>query len=132
MNISAASVMSVKPAEVVSILKSETNLQEFALNKIKSDNAEEKNKIETKDDGSSISVEDAEEISESLWEHMNFLKIKLNFSVDDGTGRIIIKVIDKETDELLKQIPPESLLAIQEKMMDFRENSSGILVDETV
>lgn len=132
MNISAASVMSIKPAEVVSILKSETNLQEFALNKIKSDNAEEKNKIETKDDGSSISVEDAEEISESLWEHMNFLKIKLNFSVDDGTGRIIIKVIDKETDELLKQIPPESLLAIQEKMMDFRENSSGILVDETV
>lgn len=36
----------------------------------------------------------------------------LNFSVDKGSGRIIVKVVDQETGEVIRQIPAEETLAI--------------------
>jgi len=34
------------------------------------------------------------------------------FSVDDDTGRTIVRVVDRETDELIRQIPSEEVLNI--------------------
>ncbi|MBI5862704.1 MAG: flagellar protein FlaG [Rhodocyclales bacterium] len=36
----------------------------------------------------------------------------LEFSVDDATKRVIVKVVDTETGELIRQIPSEETLAI--------------------
>ncbi|MGV6852834.1 MAG: flagellar protein FlaG [bacterium] len=36
----------------------------------------------------------------------------LNFSVDDGSGKTIISVVDKTTDELIRQIPSEEALRV--------------------
>ncbi|ODT84324.1 MAG: hypothetical protein ABS69_03680 [Nitrosomonadales bacterium SCN 54-20] len=40
----------------------------------------------------------------------------LEFSVDDETNRIIVKVVDNETRELVKQIPMEEMLALAKAM----------------
>jgi flagellar protein FlaG len=34
----------------------------------------------------------------------------LRFSVDDDSGRTVIRVVDPETDEVIRQIPPEEVL----------------------
>jgi flagellar protein FlaG len=41
---------------------------------------------------------------------------RISFSVDEDLGMIIIKVIDAETEEVVRQIPPEELLRIAESL----------------
>lgn len=36
----------------------------------------------------------------------------LRFSMDDDSGRTIVRVIDTETDEVIRQIPSEEMLAL--------------------
>lgn len=37
-------------------------------------------------------------------------QLNVNFSVDDNTGKTVIKMIDASTKELIKQIPPKEIL----------------------
>ncbi|MDX1250734.1 MAG: flagellar protein FlaG [Gammaproteobacteria bacterium] len=48
----------------------------------------------------------------------------LQFSVDDDSGRIVVKVIDKETREVIRQIPSEEALQLAKRM----EQSNGMLL----
>ncbi|MDM8537831.1 flagellar protein FlaG [Desulfobacterales bacterium HSG17] len=74
---------------------------------------------------SKISKEDVEQMVEVLKDLTDTLQTKLNFSVDEGTNNIVVKVIDKDTDKVIRQIPPEELLKLQEKMQDL----TGFLLD---
>jgi len=40
------------------------------------------------------------------------LTSRLQFSVDKETGRTVVKVIDQETEEVIRQIPPKEMLEI--------------------
>lgn len=44
------------------------------------------------------------------------LNTRLTFQVDESTGRLIVKVIDSETGEVRRQIPPEEMVRLVEKM----------------
>ncbi|NMF99666.1 flagellar protein FlaG [Aromatoleum toluolicum] len=48
----------------------------------------------------------------------------LRFSIDDDTGRTVVKIIDSSTDEVIKQIPSEEVLAIAKALDKLR----GLLV----
>lgn len=37
---------------------------------------------------------------------------RLHFSVDEETGKTVVKVIDQDTDEVIRQIPPKEMLEI--------------------
>lgn len=54
------------------------------------------------------------------------LNRSIRFSVDEGSGRTVIRVIDRETDELIRQIPPEDFLAIAESL---REQGRGLIIE---
>ena len=54
--------------------------------------------------------------------------VGLKFSVHDATDKTIIRVIDKETDDLIMEIPPEEFLDLAAKM----EEMIGILFDKKV
>ncbi|MCS4309449.1 flagellar protein FlaG [Rheinheimera pacifica] len=59
----------------------------------------------------------------------------LNFSIDEASGRSVIKVIDYETDELIKQIPSEELLKVAQDIKRLQEEmgqSIGLLIDNKV
>lgn len=51
-----------------------------------------------------------------LNDHVQNLQRKLSFSVSAETGRTIIKVYDAETDELIRQIPPEETIKLAESI----------------
>lgn len=44
--------------------------------------------------------------------------ISLSFEVDKTTGRTVIKIMDKETDKVLRQLPPEELLELAASLDD--------------
>lgn len=51
---------------------------------------------------------------------------RFEFKVHERTGRIMVKLIDNDTDEVLKEIPPEKILDLVASIWDM----VGILVDE--
>jgi len=53
---------------------------------------------------------------------------KLQFVVDHGSNQVIIKVIDKETDKVIKEIPPEELQRLHSNLKE----AIGLLFDEMV
>jgi flagellar protein FlaG len=50
----------------------------------------------------------------------------LQFSIDEETGRTVIKVMDASTQEVIRQIPSEELLAITRSLDSF----SGLFVKQ--
>jgi flagellar protein FlaG len=79
-------------------------------------------------DKSSVSKKDVHDMVEALKDLTETLKTTLNFSVDDRTNNIIVKIVDKDTDKVIRQIPPEDLLTLQEKMQDL----TGFLLSDNI
>jgi len=53
---------------------------------------------------------------------------KLQFVVDHSSNEVIIKVIDKETDKVIKELPPEELQRLHSNLKE----AIGLLFDEKV
>ena len=51
---------------------------------------------------------------------------RVAFSIDRDTGRAIIKVINNETNEVIRQIPPEEMLRLIKRM----DKILGMLIDK--
>lgn len=51
---------------------------------------------------------------------------EFEFSIHDKTKAIMVKVINKETKEVVREIPPEKILDMISKLMEL----SGVFVDE--
>lgn len=50
----------------------------------------------------------------------------LLFSIDEDTGRTLVKVVDSTTDEVIRQIPSEELLAISKAL----DRLQGLLIQQ--
>lgn len=44
----------------------------------------------------------------------------LDFSVDDSTGQVVVKVIDGSSGDVIRQIPSEEILRLSERLADMR------------
>lgn len=53
-------------------------------------------------------------------------KTRCEYSYDEPTKRVSIKVYDKETDELIREVPPEKSLEMLQRMWEL----AGLIVDE--
>ena len=51
---------------------------------------------------------------------------KFEFSINEETNDVIIRVINKETDEVIREIPSEKILDMVAKMMEL----AGLFIDE--
>lgn len=60
--------------------------------------------------------------------YMQNMNRSLQFSVDDQSGDTVIRVIDSETDELIRQIPAEELLVVRSSLEEYR----GMLLEMRV
>ena len=48
------------------------------------------------------------------------LQRNLDFSVDDSSGQVVVKVMDGDSGKLIRQIPSEDLLRLSERLEDMR------------
>lgn len=90
-------------------------------------NAVNKNKVEAKDDAESKNnlLEDPkalrkilDDAADTLNDMVRIFKRQIDFSVHDDTKRLAIKVVDTETHEVIREIPPEELLDLVAKMKE--------------
>jgi len=58
----------------------------------------------------------------------NAFNKKLQFVVDHSSNEVIVKVIDKETDKVIKELPPEELQRLHSNLKE----AIGLLFDEMV
>ncbi len=76
-----------------------------------------------------LSIEDTQALVEELNEYMDDLQTNLGFSLHETLEhQVVIEIKNRESEELIKQIPAEELINIKVKM----EELSGLLFDERV
>jgi len=71
---------------------------------------------------------DIQRVMVSLERQITQFNRRFEFVVDEQINRIVVKVIDKDTDKLIKEIPPQE---IQHLIARLRE-TMGLLVDEEI
>lgn len=100
----------------------DVNLQEeMGINKEEVNNkfTEKSNKKELDEDTLIKMINQANKAFEAKY-------TRLEFSIHKETHEIVVKVYDKETNELIREIPPEKILDIIAKLWEL----AGIFVDE--
>ena len=70
--------------------------------------------------------EDLNRTVQQLNELAQTVRREIRFTIDDSTGRTVINVLDAETEELVRQIPSEEVLAVAARL---KEEASSVLVD---
>lgn len=91
--------------------------------KVKSDDAELGNNI-NKDNTKDVS---AEQIKKTLAElNKKMMNTACQYGIHEGTGRVTIKIVDKETRDVIKEIPAEETLELIAKAWEL----AGIMVDK--
>jgi flagellar protein FlaG len=70
---------------------------------------------------------DLAELAKELSDLVQAVRRELQFSVDEDSGRTVIKVIDSQTGELVRQIPPEEVMTLVGR---FREQQAGLLREQ--
>ncbi|MGB5339889.1 MAG: flagellar protein FlaG [Gammaproteobacteria bacterium] len=73
-----------------------------------------------------MSAEQLEKAVSELNEHMQQGQHSLRFSTDEVSGRTIVRVVDTETDEVIRQIPSEEMLTVMHHLREF----SSLSVDK--
>ena len=53
---------------------------------------------------------------------------RLQFSVDDKSNEVVVKVIDQETEKVIKEIPARELQIVHERIKE----ALGLLIDERI
>jgi flagellar protein FlaG len=74
------------------------------------------------------SVKDLQNIADELEKISLAFSRKLSFVVDYKTKEVIVKVIDPSTDKVIKELPPEELQRLHQRIKE----ALGLLFDKTV
>lgn len=72
-----------------------------------------------------LSKDDMNSIRENINAALEPINVRLSFNEDQDSGRMVVKVINSETEEVIREIPPEAMLKMAQRM----EELTGILVD---
>ena len=89
---------------------------------------QQKTSNQTPDRGGQVDQETAQELVGEVQSYLENLNIELNFKVDDQSGEFVVQVLNPESGEIIRQIPPEDLLELRGKLKELR----GILFDKKV
>lgn len=73
-----------------------------------------------------LSIEKLQEAVDKMNALMQNGQRSLNFSIDDSTERVVVKVMDVQTDEVIRQIPTEETL----KLAEYIEGMVGLIFDK--
>lgn len=73
-----------------------------------------------------VTVANLQHVIDDTNKMLRYVNERLEFSVHEATNRIMVKVLDRETDEVLREIPPEQMLNLVAKLQEL----VGLLVDK--
>ncbi|UUY07169.1 flagellar protein FlaG [Pseudomonas sp. J452] len=68
----------------------------------------------------SISREQVETAVSTIQEFVQSARRNINFSLEDGSGRVVVKVTDATSGDIIRQIPSEEALQLAESLEEVR------------
>lgn len=95
---------------------------------LEAENSDHLRKNEESDEEKAMSTPQLEKVAKQLQEFIGEMNRGLEFSVDKDSGRDVIKVLDKNSGELIKQYPSEEVLSLVAKLSE----ATGNFVDSKV
>lgn len=126
------------PAQVEQLASTQDNVALVEqVNKPGQDDAllvqkEEAIEAENKEQVSKVEVEDAIDVVSSF---INSTLKQVAFSHDSNAGKMVITMIDRETQEVINQFPSEKIISMAGRIKELHqevENISGLLIDSHV
>ena len=127
MNMTAKSLTAQESTQERAPLISVDKLQSVQKN-VETTEAKENKASAVQQDKQQMSTDEVKEIVESFQEMSETIQTKLSFSVDEENNEIVVKIFDKESEELIRQFPSDEMLSLQDKMSDL----AGFLFDQKV
>lgn len=93
--------------------------------------AVEVTEVETQEVEMELSQEALEKVVSQLNAYIQNTQRDVDFSVDDATGRVVVRVIDSVSEEVIRQIPSEEMLAISRHLIESLETDQpkGFLIE---
>lgn len=82
---------------------------------------------ETKSKEQQPGRDDVEKIISDINTQLHSMHTELNFSIDKDTDRMVLKIINSKTDEVIRQIPAEEALRIASRLSKLL----GLIVDHS-
>lgn len=126
-NIAAVSHNEVQKVEILSVTgqdATERTVAQGSAITVSKDTEETQNPQENSKSGPDKALEKAlEEVNKKL----KPAKKRAEFSYYEPTNSISIKILDEETNEVIREVPSEDRLKLAEKMMKM----AGLILDET-
>ena len=110
-------------AHVLSSSASVTNRQTPAASTVSSGKA-----LPESQQAQAVNAEELQKVVEQLNDHVQMIQRDLQFSVDDASGETVIRVVNSETAELVRQIPSEEVLQISRSLKEQVDGITGLIV----
>jgi len=67
-----------------------------------------------------LNPDKANELAKEIQRYLSEFHVNLSFEVSDKTGDVVVKVVNSDTKEVIRQIPPEDLLKVRDKLEELR------------
>ena len=74
-----------------------------------------------------LTAEQLFQLVDELNENIHILNTTVSFFIDENTGNTVIRISDRETDEVLREVPTQEVLKLAAKLAEV----IGIIVDKT-
>lgn len=74
-----------------------------------------------------LSNEEIEELAKFLNDSVDLFNISIHFELNQDIDRVVVQVTDKNTGEIIRQIPSDELIALAERLNEM----VGVLFNET-
>lgn len=79
-----------------------------------------------------IDLEEVTIATDVLNKAMKISNHHLEFTLHEKSGRYLVKVVDSESQEVIREIPPEDALDYAAKVRDMLNEMIGLMVDEKI
>ena len=129
---STKKVQSMEPRERQDVKNMDVNVPDSATPKMDATTAVVARTSENNGASDERGRENTKENPELIKKSIDSLNRNINqnteavFGIHEGTNRVTIKIVDRQTKEIIKELPPEKTLDMIERVWEL----AGILVDE--
>jgi len=83
-------------------------------------NSSEEPVAKAAEEAQSVSREQVESAVSTIQEFVQSVRRNVNFTLEDGSGRIVVKVTDASSGDIIRQIPSEEALQLAESLEEVR------------
>lgn len=75
------------------------------------------------------STEEIKKDLDAINAQLKIASSSIQFSIDDTSKEVVVRIVERDSGKVIRQIPPESILRLRESM---KQEMSGLFVEEKI